>query len=248
MLRGALGLVLAVALLGPTGSDLVASGGPDPVDPGEPADPVDPVAPGGTVGSEESWPATARVPGADRQPLVEVPSGCASQPLPDVVFVGRVVDRDYRTARYRIDRVRAGDPAPFAADGLIDVRYGIDVKFLESDEQYLVSARRDPVLGVLASRIRSEPPMFGGDDVVGLDESQIECPDLEDPVRTLHPDGTAVDTNVVGPLFERRAQLAGAVLLPLGVSFGLVFVLASLRVSIAGLFRGMGAAAARARR
>lgn len=183
-----------------------------------------------------------------RTPLVEVPPGCVAQPLPDVVFVGRLVDRDFRTARFRIGQVRAGDPEPFAADGLIDVRYGLDVKFLDHGERYLVSARRDPVLGVLASRIRPEPPMFGGDDVVGLVDTEVECPGFEDPARTLRPDGSVVDASVVGPLFERRSQLAGAVLLPVGVAFGLVFVLASLRLSLSGLFRGLGSAASRARR
>lgn len=183
-----------------------------------------------------------------RTPLVEVPPGCVAQPLPDVVFVGRLVDRDFRTARFRIGQVRAGDPEPFSADGLIDVRYGLDVKFLDQGERYLVSARRDPVLGVLASRIRPEPPMFGGDDVVGLVDTEVECPGFEDPARTLYPDGSVVDASVVGPLFERRSQLAGAVLLPVGVAFGLVFVLASLRLSLSGLFRGLGSAAGRARR
>lgn len=184
---------------------------------------------------------------AERRPLVEVPRGCVESPLPDVVFVGEIVGRDYRTARFRIDQVRAGDPAPFGSEGLIDVRYGLDVQYLSDGERYLVAARRDPVLGILASRLRPEPPMFGGDDVVSLAETEVECPGFEDPAVTLHPDGRPVGTSLFAPLIEQRSQLAAAVLLPMAVAFGLVFVLASLRVSISGLVRGMGAATSRVR-
>ena len=236
-------MVFVAALLGLAAADAAAS--VDPVDPVDPAGPVDPADP---ADIDDDQPGPVRSATGGRRPLVEVPSGCVTQPLPDVVFVGRMVDRDFRTARFRIGQVRAGDPSPFAADGLIDVRYGRDVEYLELGERYLVSARRDPVLGVLASRIRPEPPMFGGDDIVGLVESEIECPGFEDPARTLHPDGTVVESSVIGPLFERRSQLAAAVLLPVAVAFGLVFVLASLRISLAGLFRGVGSAASRARR
>lgn len=186
-------------------------------------------------------------PTGERRPLVEVPRGCLVSPLPDVVFVGRVVDRDYRTARFRIGQVRAGDPAPFASDGLIDVRYGLDVQYLRDGERYLVAARRDPVLGILASRLRPEPPMFGGDDVVSLVESEVECPGFEDPAVTLHPDGRPVGTSLVGPLLEQRAQLAAALLLPLLIAFGVVFALATLRLSLAGMARGLGAAGSRIR-
>lgn len=183
--------------------------------------------------------------GSGRRPLVEVPPGCVVSPLPDVVFVGTLTDRDFRTARFRIEQVRAGDPSPFAASGLIDVRYGLDVQFLDVGDEYLVSARRDPVLGVLASRLRPEPPMFGGDDIVGLVESEIECPGFEDPVRTLFVDGSIVETSVVGPLLERRGQLFASVALPFAIAFGVIFALASLRLSVTGLARGVGAATRR---
>lgn len=182
-----------------------------------------------------------------RRSLVEVPRGCVEPTLPDVVFVGTLVDRDYRTGRFRIQQVRAGDSAPFAANSLIDVRYGLDVDALTVGADYLVSARRDPVLGILASRVRPPAPMFGGDDIIGQVESEVVCPGFEDPLRTLHPDGGTVETSVVGPLLERRGQLLAAIIVPFAVAFGVVFLLASLRVSLAGLFRGLGLAAARHR-
>lgn len=222
----------------------VADAGPEPVDPVEPVsdpdDPDDPEVPDAVVPGSSTR--------GDRRPLVEVPRGCLVSPLPDVVFVGAVNDRDYRTARFRILQVRAGDPTPFAANGLIDVRYGLDVQFLEIGERYLVSARRDPVLGVLASRLRPESPMFGGDDIVGLVESEVVCPGFEDPARTLYPDGSTIETSVIGPLLESRGQLLASLLVPFAVAFGVIFVLASLRLSVTGLARGVGAATARARR
>lgn len=222
------------------------SAGPHAVASPDPADPVDPIRELDDPLVPEIAPAPDGPPDASRRPLVEVPRGCLVSPLPDVVFVGTLTDRDYRTARFRILQVRAGDPTPFAADDLIDVRYGLDVQFLEVGERYLVSARRDPVLGILASRIRPEPPMFGGDDIVGLVDTDVECPGFEDPARTLFPDGTTVETSVVAPLLERRSQILAAVLVPFAVAFGVVFVFASLRLSVSGLARG--AASARARR
>jgi hypothetical protein len=238
-------LACSVFALGPGGADA----SPDPVEPTEPVEPIGPSEAPGTPGDADI-PDTVPTPAArsDRRPLVEVPSGCLASPLPDVVFVGTLNDRDYRTARFRILQVRAGDPTPFAAGGLIDVRYGLDAQFLEVGERYLVSARRDPVLGVLASRLRPEAPMFGGDDIVGLVESEVVCPGFEDPARTLYPDGSIVETSVVGPLLERRGQLLASLVVPFAVAFGVIFVLASLRLSVTGLARGVGTVAARTRR
>jgi hypothetical protein len=158
------------------------------------------------------------------------------------VFVGTLVERDFRTGRFEIDQVRAGDESPFAVDGLIDVRYGFDVDYLEIGDQYLVSARRDPVIGLLASKIREPAPLLGGDDVVGVAESDVECPRLEDPIRTFLPDGSSIDSAVLAPLGDHSTQLLGAFLIPIAVAFGIIFVLATLRWGIGGLLRGIGSA------
>ena len=91
------------------------------------------------------------------------------------------------------------------------MRYGIDVEYLEVGTAYLVSARRDPVIGLLASKIREPAPLLGGDDVVGVAESDVECPRLDDPIRTLLPDGSSIDSAVLAPLGEHRTQLVGGV-------------------------------------
>jgi hypothetical protein len=173
-------------------------------------------------------------------PLVLVPSACTAPPQPEIVFVGTLVERDFRTGRFKIVQVRAGSEDPFAVGGLIDVRYGLDVEYLDIGTDYLVSARRDPVIGLLASKIRAPAPLLGGDDVVGVAESDVECPRFEDPIRTFLPDGSSVDSAVLAPLEEHTTQLMAAILIPLGVAFGIIFVLATLRWAIGGLLRGVG--------
>jgi len=103
------------------------------------------------------------------QGLVPVPAGC---PRPDpaaVAFVGTMIGKDDVTqvVRFQIDQVRAGSAAPWSINGLIDVRYGEDYRFLVKGEQYLVGAGSDPVYGVLSSAVRAPEPTFGGNDVVG---------------------------------------------------------------------------------
>jgi hypothetical protein len=188
---------------------------------------------------EVAAPAT---PGAGGSaPLVIVPTGCVTPAPPDIVFIGTLVDRDYRTGRFRIDQVRDGDAARFSVDGLVDVRYGNDVQYLELGDEYLVGAGIHPDLGVLVSQIRAPAPAFGGDEVIGVAESDVPCPVLEDPVRTFLPDGTSVESGVLAPFFEDRPPLAGAFLIPLGVVFAAVFVLAAIRLILNAVVRGVGA-------
>lgn len=189
-------------------------------------------APGGSLSTS----------GSERVPLVDVPPGCVGPDLPDIVFVGTVVERDFRTARFRILQVRAGDAEEFAVGGLIDVRYGLDVQFLDVGVEHLVSAQRDPLIGVLSSRLRDPAPAFGGDDVVGIDGADVECPEFDDPVRTLFPDGSEVPTSVFAPMFADRSALLTALAIPVGVAFALIFVLAMLRLGVSGVVRGVRSA------
>jgi hypothetical protein len=178
-------------------------------------------------------------------PLVVVPSGCVEPDRPDVVFVGSLVERDYRTGRFEVIQVRAGDIASFQVGSLVDVRYGVDAEYLDQGEDYLVAARQEPVLGILVSTVREPVPDFGGDDVIGVAESDVECPVLEDQVRTVRPDGTPVESGVFTPFLEKKTQLLGAFLVPTGIAFAVVFVLAMLRVSVSGVVTGVSNAASR---
>lgn len=172
-------------------------------------------------------------------PLVPVPVGCAAPPLPQVVFVGQVRNSDRRSVEFKIESVRSGTPVPFASDDRITVRYGLDAQYLRDGERYLVSAPIDPDLGVLVSRVTPVTQNFGGDEVIGVSESDIKCPIFEDPMRTLHLDGTPIGASVVQPLFGSRMRLLTAIAIPIGLVFAGVFLLATLRLSVAGVYRSV---------
>lgn len=173
--------------------------------------------------------------------LIPVPEGC---PTPDpavVVFTGTMVGKDDITqvVRFRIDQLRAGSTRPWAIDGLIDVRYGDDYRFLDEDEQYLVGAGFDPTFGTLSSTVRPAEPVFGGNDVVGIDDLAVECPELDDPIRTLNADGTSVDSGVLSLLFEDRRLLAATLFVPAAIVGVTLIALVILKAFGSLAFRGV---------
>jgi hypothetical protein len=177
---------------------------------------------------------------ATRQWLVPVPAGCAAPQLPDVVFLGTLEATDFRTGRFHVDQVRAGDIGRYAYAGVVDVRFGIDTKYLESGTQYLVGASLDPETAVLTSKVRAAEPLFGGDEVIGAAETDVECPVLADPIRTMLPDGSSVESGVLTPLTDAKRSLLRAMLLPLGVALAAVFALVALRWLLTGIGWGIG--------
>jgi len=177
---------------------------------------------------------------AAADPLIPIPEGCAAPLQPHVVFVGEVVDRDYRTVRFEIDRIRAGDPDPFGFDGdQVDVRYGLDAQYLDDGGTYLVSAVVHPDLGLLTSRVSEPIEHFGGDEVIGVSETDVDCPAFEDAMRTLHVDGTPVEASVLEPFFGAKPRILAALLIPPAVAFGAIFLLATFRLSLTGLFNSI---------
>lgn len=161
-------------------------------------------------------------------PLVPVPEGCAVPPTAAVVFVGRLVATDARTGRFRIEHIRAGTADPFRVGGLVDVRYGKDVDLLRVDEEYLVGAAVDPATQQLASKVRATEPLLGGNAIIGLTEKAGDCPRLEDPVRTFHPDGSEIEAGVLQGLSSDTRNIALAFVKPvvaaLAIVLGLVLV------------------------
>jgi hypothetical protein len=172
-------------------------------------------------------------------PLVPVPAGCTAPSLPHIVFVGRVEERDYRSVRFEIEQVRSGTPQPFASGNLIDVRYGLDAQYLHEGERYLVSAPVHPDLGLLVSRVTPAVENFGGDEVIGVSESDVNCPVFDDPMRTLHLDGTPVEADVIGPFVDAKVRILGALVIPIAVALGAIFLLATFRHSVAGIYHGV---------
>lgn len=155
---------------------------------------------------------------ADPNSLVQIPIGCPTQLPADVAFVGTVLAKDEfvekGTVRYQIDQVRAGNAAPHSVDGIIDVRYGPDSQFLDIESQYLVAAAVDSRIGALASKVAPEALLFGGDAVVGLEDTEVDCPAVDDPVMTLNIDGTPIDSSPFAPFFEDRRLLLATIGVP----------------------------------
>ncbi len=172
-------------------------------------------------------------------PLVPVPVGCEAPRMPHIVFVGQVVERDYRTVRFEIEQIRNGQSSPFASGNLIDIRYGLDAQYLSDGERYLVGAVVDPDLGLLVSRVTEPIEDFGGDEVIGVSETDVDCPVYDDPMRTLHLDGTPVEAGLLQPLFDAKLRVLGALLVPIGVALGVIFVLAMFRLSLAALYHSI---------
>lgn len=172
-------------------------------------------------------------------PLVATPSGCQAPPAPVAVFVGTLVATDSATARFTVDQVRAGSVDGYAVETAVDVRYGDDIRFLNTGQQYLVGAAANPVLSVLTSKVRVPAPLFGGDAVIGANDTGISCPRFEDAVKTLKTDGTDVDSGVLTPLVTAKQSIAKAIAKPLAVAFIVLAVLAMMKLLAAAMVRAL---------
>jgi hypothetical protein len=171
--------------------------------------------------------------------LVPVPVGCAVLPLEQAVFIGTMTLGDTATARFAIQSVRSGSVTGFEVGGLIDVRYGDEVRFLDVGSTYIVGARVDPVTQVLASTVRSPAPLFGGNEIAGVDDSDVDCPRLGDPVRTLAIDGTSVESGVLTPLKNAKGDIARALLQPIGVAFLILLGLVAVKLLLFAMGRSL---------
>ena len=161
--------------------------------------------------------------------LIPIPPGCTAPDSASLAFVGKAVAKDFEKVRFEIVQLRAGSASGYAIDGLIDVLYLEDAKFLDVDEKYLVGARFDPELGGLSSNVRPPEPLFGGNDVIGLNDTDVKCPVIDDPVRTLQPNGESVDSGVVTPLFREKRLLLATIGVPVAIAFAVVIGLVLLR-------------------
>jgi hypothetical protein len=101
-----------------------------------------------------------------------------------------------------VDQVRYGTLETVVVGAPVGVRYGSDVKYLDVGEQYLVAAVIDPASLQLSSTVRDNPDMFGGAAVAGAVE-QGRCPNLEEAIRTLWPDGSSIESGVLTPVFRQ---------------------------------------------
>ncbi len=165
-----------------------------------------------------------------------VPAGCDVPPPATVVFVGTLIAKDTRTARFRLEQVRAGSADGFAVTDLIDIRYDDDVRFLSTNQRYLVGAGPREGLNGLASKVRDSEALFGGNAVIGINDKTLECPRLDDPVRTLQVNGSEIKSGVFASLRSSQRDLLLAVVKPVIWAFGILLALVLLRWLFSAMF------------
>lgn len=204
-----------------------------------PTDPVDPNAPTDTVATATTL-ALGELPPA-LGPLVVVPTGCVVPAAARAVFVGQLANTDLppTTARFRLERILAGDLQGYAGGNLVDVHYGAETHFLQLGSHYIVGVAVDPTTGLLVSTVREAAPLFGGDAVIGANDSDVDCPRIEDPVRTLQADGSPVDTGVLTPLHGEGPALLAAVLKPLAIAFAVLVLLTLVKLLLFAVGRSL---------
>ena len=68
--------------------------------------------------------------------------------------------------------------------------------------------------------------------MIGLEDRETECPQIDDPVQTLTVDGTPVDSSLLKSFFMDRKLLLATILVPLGIAGGVLVGLVLVRRGI----------------
>jgi len=204
-----------------------------PTEPVDPTAPVDTVAPSTTLAPGELPPTLGQ--------LIIVPTGCAVPAPATAVFVAQLAYTDVppTTARFRVQSVLAGSLDGFVSGRLVDVHYGDETRFLTIGSHYVIGVAVSASTGVLVSTVREAAPLFGGDAVISANDSDVDCPRVEDPVRTLTADGGPVDTGVLTPLKGQGGSLLSAVLRPFAVAFAILLLLVLVKQTIFAVGRSL---------
>ena len=183
-------------------------------------------AEGSTTTSSSSTTSTSSTTTTLPSAVTTVPEGCALPPVAQAVFVGTVQTVDPVSATFTVSQVRAGSLEGLAANNAVEVRYGADVKFLEKGREYLVGVALDPGTQRLSSTVRDAAELFGGNEVAG---GGAECPRFEAAARTIHTDGSSIDSGVFSNFPGDPARLMAALVLPSALVFLLLVALVWVR-------------------
>ena len=143
--------------------------------------------------------------------VTTVPEGCALPLVAQAVFIGTVASLDPVAAVFTVTQVRAGTLDGYINGNSVEVRYGRDVKYLKKNTTYIVGVALDSVTSKLSSTVRDSNELFGGAEVVG---SNTRCPKFEATARTLHNDGSSIDSGLFVTIFDQPARLLAALVLP----------------------------------
>ncbi len=143
--------------------------------------------------------------------VTTVPEGCALPTVAQAVFIGTVASLDPVAAVFTVTQVRAGTLDGYINGNSVEVRYGRDVKYLKKNKTYIVGVALDSVTLKLSSTVRDSNELFGGAEVAG---SNVRCPKFEAAARTLHNDGTSIDSGLFVTIFDQPVQLFASLVLP----------------------------------
>lgn len=132
-------------------------------------------------------------------------------PVAQAVFVGTVSALSSSVATFAVTQVRTGTLDGYLTGDSVEVRYGADAKYLDKGGSYIVGVAQDPVTMKLASTVRDGAELFGGAQVAG---SNIACPEFEAAARTLHIDGTAIESGIFVRFFDQPWRVMLALVVP----------------------------------
>lgn len=137
-----------------------------------------------------------------------------------VIFVGRPVVRTGNIVSFNVDSVVQGD----LKGDTTTVKFPLDDRFIFDGKPYRVAASFDAESATLVSKVR--PPRNTPAHCLALDN-----------VFTEHADGTPIDTGIFSGMSGNWKKVPLALLEPLGVAIGALFVLVILKHSFGWLFR-----------
>ena len=148
-----------------------------------------------------------------------------------VAVVGVLTAVDSDTARFNVQETKYGTLDGFQANGQVDVQFGREVRFLTIGSAYWVTARYNPDTGRIESKAKPDARLFGANEVLGVNDSSVQCPAVIDPFVTTQMDGTSIDTGVLTPFVNAKANAVERVLRSVALGLGaLAFVVFAKRI------------------
>jgi hypothetical protein len=236
------GLVMVVALA--VGSSRASAGGQETVPEGTSSPDAGPTTVDDGSGIETNEPG-ARTPLPQPVTTVTLPAACVAPAAPAVIFVGELEGIASQTAHFRVLAERSDPTQLLVVAGPADVFLGDDARFLTIDRQYLVAAERAGATE-LRSKVRQVEPLFGGDQVVGVDDGTARCPAFIDPIVVRDVSGRSIDTGVITGFLDDRRGLLLAVLKPMALVAAVIVGLVFLKRMVLALVRALRRPAHRA--
>ena len=191
----------------------------------------------------DSTPVNLDVPTVPVSAASSIPVGCDPLIVPQAIAVVTFSQMDgpvrngksntdprlAKTTRFNIDGVRAGSLDGFGNGKQIDIDYGADKQFLVLGHTYVAALATDPVTGTLTSKLKIQPKMFGGNQVIGVDDKPNNCPQVVDTIITTELDGKSVDTGMLSKFKADKKDLALAFAKPAAVVFAILIALVLLK-------------------